>query len=179
MGEAKIIGENDDVVRIMSIHKSKGLEFPIVFVCGMGKSFNLTDLNDSIILHQELGFGPKFVDTNLKIEYSTLAKEAIKVKAKTEAISEEMRVLYVALTRAKEKLIMVGTKKNVEKDLAEIEEQVAACGNAKKLPKGMVKAKKNYLDWVLLTMFARKEDMEKELDLFVHNMSEFTKEEEK
>ena len=179
LGAAKIIGENDDVVRIMSIHKSKGLEFPVVFICGMGKQFNLRELNDDIILHQELGFGPKFVDTELKVQYSTLAKEAIKVKAKTEAISEEMRVLYVALTRAKEKLIMVGTKKEPEKDIAEKEEQLEACDLAGKIPKGIVKSNKSYLDWILLTSILRKEEMEKELEITIHNKSEFMGEQEK
>jgi len=173
LGAAKIIGENDDVVRIMSIHKSKGLEFPVVFICGMGKGFNLRELNDSIILHQELGFGPKFIDDKLKIGYSTLAKEAIKVKAKIEAISEEMRVLYVALTRAKEKLIMVGTKKDIEKDLAEKQEQLEACDIVNKIPKGIVQSKKSYLDWMLLTAIARKEQMEKELEIKIHGKDEF------
>lgn len=178
MGAAKIIGENDDVVRIMSIHKSKGLEFPVVFICGMGKQFNLRELNDDIILHQELGFGPKFIDTELNLQYSTLAKEAIKVKAKTEAISEEMRVLYVALTRAKEKLIMVGTKKEPEKDMAEKEEQLKACELANKIPKGIVKSGKSYLDWMLLTSILRKEEMQKELEITIHNKNEFMGEEE-
>ena len=74
MTSAKLIGENEDVVRIMSIHKSKGLEFPIVFTCGMGKRFNLMDLNSSILFHEELGFGPDFVNLKNRNSYSTLAK---------------------------------------------------------------------------------------------------------
>ena len=100
---------------IMSIHKSKGLEFPVVFLACTGKQFNLQDLNDSIILHQDLGFGPKYINSEMKIEYTTLAKEAIRLQAKVETMSEEMRVLYVALTRAKEKLIITGLSKDVEK----------------------------------------------------------------
>ena len=87
MGSAKLIGENDNVVRIMSIHKSKGLEFPVVFLCGMGKAFNMLELNDPILTHQEMGFGPQFVDTKVGMAYSSLAKEAIKVKLENEAIS--------------------------------------------------------------------------------------------
>lgn len=103
LGAAKLIGENDNVIRIMSIHKSKGLEFPIVFVSSMGKNFNMQDLNDPILLHQELGLGPKVIDSKRRIEYTTLAREAIKIKTKIESLSEEMRVLYVATTRAKRK----------------------------------------------------------------------------
>ena len=71
LSSAKLIGENEDVIRIMSIHKSKGLEFPIVFLCNTGKEFNMKDLNENIILHQELGIGPKFIDTEKRIEYNS------------------------------------------------------------------------------------------------------------
>ena len=85
----------------MSVHKSKGLEFPIVFLSGAGKQFNMQDLNEQILLDQDMGFGPKYINFERKIEYNTIAKEAIKIKSKTELLSEEMRLLYVALTRAK------------------------------------------------------------------------------
>ena len=103
----------------MSIHKSKGLEFPVVFLCGTGKQFNMQDLNKNILLHQDIGIGPKYINTERSIEYNTLAKEAIKIQSKVEALSEEMRVLYVALTRAKEKLIITGISKDVEKSFNE------------------------------------------------------------
>ena len=125
LSSAKIIGENDDVVRIMSIHKSKGLEFPVVFLSSTGKKFNLRDLNTPILLHQDMGFGPQYIDSEKKIEYSTLAKEAIRIAAKKETISEEMRVLYVALTRAKEKLIITGISKDAEKALNEKEKMLS------------------------------------------------------
>lgn len=115
LSSAKLIGENENVIRIMSIHKSKGLEFPVVFLCGTGKQFNMQDLNKNILLHQDIGIGPKYINTERSIEYNTLAKEAIKIQSKVEALSEEMRVLYVALTRAKEKLIITGISKDVEK----------------------------------------------------------------
>ena len=117
MGSAKILGEHEDVVRIMSIHKSKGLEFPIVFTCGMGKQFNLMDLNSSILFHEELGFGPDFVNLKNRNSYSTLAKEAIKKRIRLETLSEEMRILYVAFTRAKEKLIITGATRNLDKSI--------------------------------------------------------------
>lgn len=119
LSSAKLIGENENVIRIMSIHKSKGLEFPVVFLCGTGKQFNMQDLNKNILLHQDIGIGPKYINTERSIEYNTLAKEAIKIQSKVEALSEEMRVLYVALTRAKEKLIITGISKDVEKSFNE------------------------------------------------------------
>ena len=114
---ARVIGENDDVVRIMSIHKSKGLEFPIVFLCNSNKKFNLRDMSERIILDNKIGIGANYLLDG--VEFPLLTKEAIKLKNKVEAISEEMRVLYVALTRAKDKLIIVGTSENVEKKLEE------------------------------------------------------------
>ncbi|MBE6046896.1 MAG: helicase-exonuclease AddAB subunit AddA [Clostridium sp.] len=146
MGSAKILGENEDVVRIMSIHKSKGLEFPIVFLAGTGKQFNLRDLNNNILYHEELGLGPDLVDLNRRISYSTLAKEAIKQRIKLETLSEEMRILYVAFTRAKEKLIITGAVSNLEK-------WVNKCCSAASLDKDVIQSSevlkgKSYLDWI-------------------------------
>ena len=95
----------------MSIHKSKGLEFPVVYLCGTGKQFNMQDLNKNILLHQDLGIGPKYINNERNIEYNTLAKEAIKIQTKLESLSEEMRVLYVALTRAKKDVYLLVNKK--------------------------------------------------------------------
>ena len=117
LGTARALGEQEDVVRIMSIHKSKGLEFPIVFVAGIGKMFNQRDMREHFLIHKELGFGPKFVDTALRISYPTLPALAIRRRMKLETLAEEMRILYVALTRAKEKLILIGTAKKLEKAL--------------------------------------------------------------
>lgn len=117
MDSAKVIGENEDVVRIMSIHKSKGLEFPVVILASTAKKFNLQDLNEQIIIHQDLGIGVKYIDEKRKIEYPTLAKQAISLSVTKETLSEEMRILYVALTRAKEKLIITGISKDLEKDI--------------------------------------------------------------
>ncbi len=116
MEAAKVISENEDVVRIMSIHKSKGLEFPVVILASTAKKFNLMDLNEPILLHQDLGLGPKYIDAIRKIEYPTLIKYAVGVNIGKETISEEMRILYVGLTRAKEKLIITGISKDFEKD---------------------------------------------------------------
>ncbi len=107
-GEASTAGEQDDTVRIMSIHKSKGLEFPIVFVAGMSKQFNTQDLRNSIVLHSELGVGPEYIDSKLRMKVPTLLKKVIQKKVQVENLGEELRVLYVAMTRAKEKLILTG-----------------------------------------------------------------------
>ncbi|MPM08254.1 ATP-dependent helicase/nuclease subunit A [bioreactor metagenome] len=146
MGSAKILGENEDVVRIMSIHKSKGLEFPVVFTCGFGKQFNLMDLNKSILYHDDLGFGPDYVDLERRNSYSTLAKEAIKKKILLETLSEEMRILYVAFTRAKEKLIITGATKNLEKSISRWVSSAALDEDI--VPASEVLKGKSYLDWV-------------------------------
>ena len=148
---ARIIGENDDVVRIMSIHKSKGLEFPIVFLCNSSKKFNLRDMSEKIVLDNNLGIGANYIKDG--IEFPTLAKDAIKIKANKEAISEEMRVLYVALTRAKEKLIIVGTSDNVEKKLQEKVDEISKYykfTKPEKLNPRLVEKYKTYLDWLEL-----------------------------
>ena len=148
---ARIIGENDDVVRIMSIHKSKGLEFPIVFLCNSSKKFNLRDMSEKIVLDNNLGIGANYIKDG--IEFSTLAKDAIKIKANKEAISEEMRVLYVALTRAKEKLIIVGTSDNVKKKLQEKVDEISKYykfTKPEKLNSRLVEKYKTYLDWLEL-----------------------------
>ena len=146
MGSAKILGENEDVVRIMSIHKSKGLEFPVVFTSGFGKQFNLQDLNKAILYNDDLGFGPDYVDLDKRNSYSTLAKEAIKKKILFETLSEEMRILYVAFTRAKEKLIITGAVRNLEKS---IEKWYSAANlDVNIIPPSEVVKGKSYLDWV-------------------------------
>jgi ATP-dependent helicase/nuclease subunit A len=108
-GPARTLSESDDVVRLMSIHKSKGLEFPIVILAGLGKQFNRSDLQIPLLMHRSLGLGPLFAGPHLRIKRHTLARIAIREKSRMEALSEEMRVLYVAMTRAKQKLIMTGT----------------------------------------------------------------------
>ncbi|MEW8993901.1 helicase-exonuclease AddAB subunit AddA [Clostridium sp.] len=146
MGSAKIIGENEDVVRIMSIHKSKGLEFPIVFLCGLGKRFNEGDLKGKILFHHELGFGPTYIDLDNRISYNTPQREFISKKIQGENKSEEMRLLYVALTRAKEKLILVGSSKALDRKI----EKWSGTGKDENgnIKSTYVRNQKNYMDWM-------------------------------
>lgn len=168
-GEASTAGEQDDTVRIMSIHKSKGLEFPIVFVAGMSKQFNTQDLRNSIVLHSELGVGPDYIDSTLRTKVPTLLKKVIQKKIQIENLGEELRVLYVALTRAKEKLILTGYLKSVneisKKDFSFFE---------------LVSAK-SYMDWVLpamLNSMGKMPSLEelgngwKKGDMFIHVISQ-------
>ena len=139
------------------------------FCAECGKGINFRDLNEKILLHQDIGFGPKYINYERQIEYNTLAKEAIKTVAKNEAISEEMRVLYVALTRAKEKLIMIGTKKEALKEIDEKKELLDSVLSEEKLPSQLVKQYKTYLDWLELVYL--KNDGEG-VELFLHKQEE-------
>ena len=113
---AKIIGENENVVRIMTIHKSKGLEFPIVILGDIGKEYNFMDLRrQKVLFHQKYGIGMNIVNQSLGVTYPSLIKHAIKNVIEKETKSEEIRLLYVALTRAKEKLYIFGTCKDWDK----------------------------------------------------------------
>ena len=150
LASAKLIGENEDVIRIMSIHKSKGLEFPVVFLCNSHKKFNMQDLNDIILLHQDIGFGPTIMDTTRKIKYSSIAKDAIKLKMKQETLSEEQRILYVALTRAKEKLYITGRSKDFTKYVQDKNKVLEMYESEKiKLDAKLMKKANSYLDWIM------------------------------
>ena len=176
LGAAKLIGENDDVIRIMSIHKSKGLEFPIVFLSATGKQFNLMDLNQNILLHQELGIGVKYIDYERQVQYDTLTKEAIRNKILTETLSEEMRILYVALTRAKEKLYITGLKKDYEKEIENMQKQVGRYHKTNnKINYILVKKYKKYLDWILLVYLYEKENNKDTYKLNVWSKQELLK----
>ncbi|MGF7046088.1 ATP-dependent helicase/nuclease subunit A [Paenibacillus sp. DS2015] len=138
--------KQDNAVRIMTIHKSKGLEFPVVFVAGMAKTFNQRDLNSPFLMHKELGFGPKFVDQQMRVSYPTLPNLAIRRRSQLELLAEEMRVLYVALTRPKEKLVLVGTAKDLVK---KVTAWTQVQGHKEfMLPDHILSRGRSYLDWV-------------------------------
>ena len=166
LGAAKLIGENQDVVRIMSIHKSKGLEFPIVFLSGTGTGFNLMDLNNDILLHQHLGIGAKYIDYDMQIKYDTLSKMALRYKLHEETLSEEMRVLYVALTRAKEKIFITGVVKKYEDEHEKMQELI----DMYKIKNGkinpiLLKKYKRYIDWIMLIFMYNKDYMKEIAEL--------------
>ena len=138
--QAGIGGDEDNVVHIMSIHKSKGLEYPVVFVGGLGHEFNRQDLSGRVLLHPELYIGAQAVTADAAFHYETLPHRAIIARKKQESIAEEMRVLYGALTRAKEKLIISGAYKPDE-----IPEDTVIDG---KFSSYRIRSAGNYLDWL-------------------------------
>ncbi|MCL2169560.1 MAG: helicase-exonuclease AddAB subunit AddA [Defluviitaleaceae bacterium] len=140
--KAAVSNENEDLVRIMTIHKSKGLEFPVVFVCQMGKRFNLRDAGDKLVMDFELGLGIKNLDSARNILSDTFPRRVIGGKLLREQISEEMRILYVALTRCKEKLFLVGSTFDAQK-YAHLEGKPAAHDVARG---------RSYMDWVLMAL---------------------------
>jgi ATP-dependent helicase/nuclease subunit A len=146
LGAARALGEQEDVVRLMTIHSSKGLEFPIVFVAGLSRQFNMMDLNKKYLLDKELGFGTKLINPKLRVSYPTLPYIALKKKMRMELLAEEMRVLYVALTRAKEKLYLLGTLKDPDRKIADWRNHLS---NSDWLLPDFERAKaKTYLDWI-------------------------------
>ncbi|MBP3577067.1 MAG: helicase-exonuclease AddAB subunit AddA [Lachnospiraceae bacterium] len=140
-------------VRIMSIHKSKGLEFPIVFLCGMEKKFNRRDMRERLIIHSRLGLGPEFVDTTLRVKAPTLFKKVIAKQMNGEMIAEELRVLYVAMTRAREKLILVGAMKNPQKKYALWQQQAETVTDMGLLD-AYVSGADSYYDFICPLLFA-------------------------
>lgn len=128
-----------------------------MFLSGAGKQFNMQDLNEQILLDQDMGFGPKYINFERKIEYNTIAKEAIKIKSKTELLSEEMRLLYVALTRAKEKTIITGVEKDLKKTLENKQKELDMYADTQKIPLNLVKKSKTYLDWLEYVYLFNKE----------------------
>lgn len=116
LAPAKVVSENEDVVRIMSIHKSKGLEFPVVFVADLGKAFNRRDMQDQILFHNRLGIGLKQYDPEWRMSYPTLIWSGIAAQLRWEGTAEEERILYVAMTRARDQLILTGHSSHIDRD---------------------------------------------------------------
>ncbi|MDD3361099.1 MAG: helicase-exonuclease AddAB subunit AddA [Hespellia sp.] len=153
-GEAAMTDDTADVVRLMSIHKSKGLEFPIVFVAGMGKRFNMKDMTDTLIIHSKWGVGVDAIDLKYRTKSPTLLRKVIQEEKKIETLGEELRILYVALTRAKEKLIMIGTLNDPKKKL---EEEVQILNYSELM------SAKTYFDWVLTAIAHTHENIPAEI----------------
>lgn len=140
MSPPGVLSENENVVRITTIHKSKGLEFPVVFLAGMGQNFNKQEKNYDVLLHKDLGICPKYINLELRGKTPTLASSVCREKGKNEKLSEEMRLLYVAMTRARDQLILTGTVKDAEKMLHKWEQGCT--------PYHFKKAQ-NFLDWIM------------------------------
>ena len=117
---AMAAAETGNAVRIMSIHKSKGLEFPIVFLCDTARKFNKSDTLDTVLVHPELGLGPKVTDLRRGIEFPSMPRRAIARRMNRETLSEEMRLLYVAMTRAREYLYITAALKDPDKTVADL-----------------------------------------------------------
>lgn len=145
---ARLASEQNDAVTIMSIHKSKGLEFPVVILFAAEHQFNLMDLHKGVLYHADYGYGPRFTDTDLRITYNFAPRAALESTLYRESIAEEMRILYVALTRAKEKLIIIGSDKNIKKKI-----NASLSGdNKKRISPALVSERMSYLDWIIMAL---------------------------
>ena len=147
-GEGQALSEQDDLVRITTIHKSKGLEYPVVIVAGCGKNFNLMDRNPQMLLHGDLGFACDAVDTEEDIRTPLLYRRFVADRIVEEALGEELRVLYVAMTRAREKLILTGSVRDLEKTMAKV--LPAQSEKGPKLSPAALKEASSVLEWLLM-----------------------------
>lgn len=151
-GEASTEDEQSDSVRIMTIHKSKGLEFPLVFVCGMGKRMNFQDASGGVLLHSKLGIGMDVMDLKFHTKSPSLIKKIIQREEYMDTWAEELRILYVALTRAKEKLIITGAASDFEKKLSPYQQGEGLAkkeGDLKALPYHVRMGVSTYMDWLI------------------------------
>jgi ATP-dependent helicase/nuclease subunit A len=139
-------------VSIMSIHKSKGLEFPVVYLCGLGREFNMENQRENVLCHKSMGLGLSAVDAHNRLRYPTIAKRAIAVRIGQESVSEELRVLYVAMTRARDRLIMTYASKRLQKDLADIVQRMDMGGEQLLIREAVCPG-----EWVLLTALQKTE----------------------
>ncbi len=145
-------GGEDNAVKIMSIHKSKGLEYPIVILADTAKRFNKNDARAQLPIHQRLGIGPEITDLRRKIKYPSVARMAVSRQIVRETLSEEMRVLYVALTRAKEKIIVFSSFKNAEKKIEKL-----AAGIESPIPPKILESDGSFADWIIQAALLRRE----------------------
>lgn len=146
LGEAPVLGEGDDVVRIMSIHKSKGLQFPVVIVADLGKRFNISDRVGTVLYDGHLGIAPQWADPELGLRAPTVAHQAVAEARRRAAVAEELRVLYVALTRAQEKLVLVGSTADIWATAAGWSQAAEVDGWA--LPDALLAGANTFLDWI-------------------------------
>jgi helicase-exonuclease AddAB, AddA subunit, Firmicutes type len=146
MGNARVLGENENVVRLITVHSSKGLEFPVVFAVGLGRSFNTQSLKGKMLLHSQLGLGMPLIDVENNVRYPSLIQYAVKQRLAQESLAEELRILYVALTRAKERLLLYGSLDNFDDTLQKWQRLTE--WNQVPLPDVQLRSAKNFLDWI-------------------------------
>ena len=146
---ASSVTDRSDAVRIMSVHHSKGLEFPVVFLCDTAKRFNTQDLRSNMLLHSQLGFACCARDFVTRKQYPTVPMEALKLELQRSMLSEEMRILYVALTRAKEKLIITSVQNDLEKKLSGYVNALTERGTVSPY---VARSASSYADWILMSL---------------------------
>lgn len=152
-GEANILDERADTVRIMTIHKSKGLEFPVCFVSGLAKRFNMQDIHSPVLLDIDWGIGTDMIDPEARIKAKTISKNMLAAKCKLDSLGEELRILYVALTRAKEKLILTGEVDRVQTLL----QKYRGMEELERLPFSFISSASSALSYVMAALMGHKE----------------------
>ena len=147
-GSAQLRSEQEDAVRVMTIHKSKGLEFPVVFLAGLNSQFNVTDEKNDVIFERSLGLGARAADRRRRVKYPTLSHHAVALRLHQQALAEELRVLYVAMTRARERLILTASLRGLDEAAAGWAEDLADLSPELPLPGYKLLAAKRPLDWI-------------------------------
>lgn len=153
-GEVNISGGAESAVTIMTIHKSKGLEFPVVFCAGMGKQFNMQDINSSMLIHRDFGLGLDLSDPEKRLRCPSVYKQVMKYRMKRDTLGEELRVLYVALTRAKEKLYITGCVGKLDKLSQNLSRSAQSSDPKEPISMGIRMKSRNYLDFILNALAA-------------------------
>lgn len=148
LGNARALGEKENVVRLITVHSSKGLEFPVVFMVGLGTKFNTRSLTGRLLLHSELGAGVPLMDIENQVRYPSFIQYAVKERLWQESLAEELRILYVALTRAKERLLLYGSVGKLDETLNKWH-SLASSSFAEAFPDGQLRGAKNFLDWIV------------------------------
>ena len=164
-GEASVLSEQNDLVRIMSIHKSKGLQFPVVFLAGLGRRINKMDLSGNVLIDPVLGIGTDYIDPEKRVRYPSLQKLGIREKLARDQLGEELRVLYVAMTRAENRLILSGTCSDPEKAIERFGD------SARPLSGSTIRSATCLLDWILMALGERLWQLHSPIRLYTESPS--------
>lgn len=168
LGSARTLGENEDVVRLITVHSSKGLEFPVVFVVGLGKKFNTRSVRGSLLLHSDLGVGIPLMDIENRVRYPSFIQKAIKERLWQESLAEELRILYVALTRAKERLFLYGSLPKLDQEIQKWQNLALSCTEPS-FPNGQLRNAHHFLDWIGPALARHPEGLFR--DVFINNLA--------